>query len=452
MTKHEDSENAPSECRPLTRRGLLRGLGATLAVSPLTPWLKRRSSAGSSYTPSPARPYPGTDEQLLDEIERAAFDFFWTEASPITGQIKDRALAGGGDKRLMASIAATGFGLAALSIGAARGYRATKEITERVRTTLRFTWEKLPNVHGFFYHFVNMNTGERWEKCELSSIDSSIFLCGILTARAHFHDAEIQDLATRIYERVDWPWMQNGGKTLSMGWLPEKGFLEARWNHYCELMMIYLLGIGSPTHPLPPDTWDAWSRPEMSFAGISYISGKDPLFVHQYSHAFYDFRNRRDAYTDYFENSVKATKVHKRFCLSLSDRFPDYSEDLWGITASDYPHGYTAWGGPPLIGPVDGSVVPCATGGSLPFLYDDCIRVLRNIRSTFGDRVWRRYGYLDAFNPLTSWFNADVLGINLGITMLMAENHRSGFVWNAFMKNLEARNAMAKAGFKEVRR
>ena len=186
----------------------------------------------------------------------------------------------------------------------------------------------------------------------------------------------------------------------------------------------------------------------MTFAGIHYISGKDPLFVHQYSHAFYDFRERRDAYANYFENSIKATKAHKAFCLSLRETFPDYADDLWGITASDYQKGYTAWGGPPLIGPVDGSVVPCATGGSLPFLYDDCIKVLRNLRGTYGPSTWGRYGYLDAFNPLSGWRDSDVLGIDLGITMLMAENHRTGFVWNTFMKNAEATTAMSKVGFK----
>ncbi len=430
----------------MSRRQAVRLCGGALAL-PLARLNVVRRALGTQAPQAQPRPFEGTDGQLLDEIERACFSFFWNEASPVTGQVKDRARAAGPDQRLMASIAATGFGLAGLCIGDARGFKPSKEIAERVRLTLRFACDKLPHVHGFFYHFLNMNTGERWAKCELSSIDSSIFLCGILTARQHFRDQEIQDLATRIYERVDWPWMQNGGDSLSMGWHPESGFLNARWDHYCELTMIYLLGIGSPTHPLPPQTWQAWSRPEMTYAGITYISGRDPLFVHQYSQAFYDFRGRRDSYADYFQNSVKATRAHKLFCLSLHDRFPDYTDDLWGITASDYPHGYTVWGGPPLIGPVDGSVVPCAAGGSLPFLYHDCIKVLRNLRGSFGDRLWSRYGFLDAFNPLTGWVDSDVLGIDLGITMLMAENQRTGFVWNTFMKNPEAGRAMAKAGF-----
>lgn len=393
-------------------------------------------------------PYQGTDEQLLDEIQRASFDFFWQQTNPDTGQVKDRALLNGNDARTMSSIAATGFGLTALCIGDTRGYGKKEEIAGRVRTTLQFVWEKLPQVHGFFYHFVDMNTGERWAKNELSSIDTALLLCGILTARQYFSDTEIQDLATKIYQRVDWPWMLNGGPTFSMGWHPESGFLQARWEHYCELMMIYLLAIGSPTHPVPPDTWKAWTRPTITYQGITYISGNDPIFTHQYSQAWFDFRGKRDAYTNYFQNSVLATKAHKLFCLSLQPKFPDYSEDLWGISASDYAKGYTAWGGPPPQGPIDGSIVPCATGGSLPFLFADCIRVLRNIRGAYAPKAWGRYSFVDAFNPLTGWYDPDVLGIDLGITMVMAENARTGFVWQTFMKNAEAVSAMQKAGFK----
>jgi len=241
--------------------------------------------------------------------------------------------------------------------------------------------------------------------------------------------------------------MLNGGPTFSMGWMPESGFLGARWEHYCEVMMIPLLAIGSPTNPVSVGTWTAWLRPRTTYQGLTYISGRDPIFTHQYSHAWFDFRNKRDAITDYFENSVVATKAHKLFCLSLKDKFPDYSEDLWGISASDYVRGYVAWGGPPPQGPIDGSVVPCATGGSLAFLYEDCMRVLRNIRGAYAPRAWGKYSYVDAFNPLTGWYDRDVLGIDLGITMVMAENHRSQLVWKSFMKNSEAQTAMQRAGF-----
>jgi hypothetical protein len=431
-----------------TRRELLRILGRGALSAPL---LSAAACDRERPGQSQATPYAGTDEQLLDEIQRRAFDFFWAEAGQATGQVKDRALAHGGGSERMSSIAATGFGIAALCIGDRRGYGKSNDIRERMRNTLKFLLA-MPHEHGFFYHFIDINTGARWEKCELSSIDSSILLCGVLTARQYYPDPEIQDLATRIYERVDWLWMMNGGAAMSMGWHPESGFLKARWEHYCELMMIYLLAIGSPTHPIPPDSWNAWTRPRINYQGIEYISGDDPLFTHQYSHAWFDFRNQHDAYADYFENSVKATRAHKLFCLSLREKFPDYSEDLWGISASDFAGGYTAWGGPPPQGPIDGSIVPYATAGSLPFLFEDCMRVQRTIRSRYADKAWTRYGFVDAFNPLTGWYDKDVLGIDLGITMVMAENQRTGFVWEIFMKNPEARSAMEKVGFKPNRK
>jgi len=430
--------------RQFTRREVLRTGVLAAASLPLAPFAA--GIAGQPLFVEPQRvPYSGSDDALLDEIQRTAFEFYWNEAGA-TGQVKDRAAATGKDKYTTASIAATGFGLSGLCIADARGYGNKKQIADRVRATLRFLWEKLPHEHGFFYHFIDMNTGTRQGKCEISSIDTSLLLCGVLTARQHFADAEIQDLATKIYERVDWPWMMNGGDTLTMGWHPESGFIDGRWKHYCELMMIYLLAIGSPTHPIPADTWKVWTRPTVEFQGIKYISGDDPLFTHQYSHAWFDFRDQRDAYADYFDNSVKATKAHKQFCISLHGEFPDYDDHLWGVSASDSAAGYQAWGGPPRIGRLDGSIVPCAAGGSLPFSFSDCMQVLRTIRERYG-KAWGRYGFTDAFNPLTGWYNDDVLGIDQGIIMLMAENHRTGLIWKTFMKNVEAQTAMHKVGF-----
>ncbi|HKE30776.1 MAG TPA: glucoamylase family protein, partial [Candidatus Angelobacter sp.] len=212
-------------------------------------------------------------------------------------------------------------------------------------------------------------------------------------------------------------------------------------------MMLYLLAIGSPTKPVAPTTWAAWARPKVEFKRIKYISGAAPLFIHQYSHAWFDFRNKRDAYANYFENSVKATRAHKLFCLSLAGQFPDYTENLWGITASDSVHGYVAWGGPPAEGPIDGTVVPAAAAGSLPFLPSDTLKVLRTARERY-PAAWGQYGFVDAFNPLTNWVNPDVIGIDTGISMLMAENVRTGFVWKTFMKNPEAQKAVKLAGFR----
>jgi hypothetical protein len=420
------------------RRQMLKAMAAAAGCA-LAPTAFARADA--KWTPS------HEDEAFLDDLERQGILFFWEQASPTTGQVLDRArndLGGARDPRRMASIAATGFGLTALSIADRRGVLPHAQVVERVRTTLAWHLNHLPEVHGFFYHFNDVETGEPLPGVELSSIDTSLLLCGVLTARAYFDDAQIKSLATQIYERVEWPWMLNGGKTFSMGWHRDKGFLDARWEHYCELMMIYLLAIGSPTHPVPGETWNNFSRPVIHYAGYDFISGDDPIFTHQYSQAWYDFRNKRDAYADYFANSVAATRAHKSFCLSLPKW---YSEDYWGVSASDYADGYTAWGGPPAQGPLDGTVVPCAAAGSLAFVPADCIAVLRAMRSKWGKQAWGRYGFVDAFHPAANWYDPDVLGIDQGISVVMAENLRSSLVWKTFMRNPECVLAMQRAGF-----
>ena len=390
------------------------------------------------------------EEQFLEQLQRACFQFFWEEVNPYTGLVKDRSQAGGSDARNVASIAATGFGLTGLCIADYRGWEDKRKIRDRVRNTLRFVESRVPQAHGFFCHFLNFQTGERVFQSEVSSIDTAIFVCGVLTCRGYFDDQEIRDLATRISDRVEWSWLLHGAKTLSMGWTPEHGFIRAHWDAYSELMMIYLLAIGTNVNPVPKESWDAWTRTYFEFNGIRYIGSHAPLFVHQYSQAWFDFRSKQDKYADYFMNSAIATKVHKLWCLELAREFPDYTDDLWGITASDSARGYAVWGGPPAMGRIDGSVVPCAPGGSLPFLPEETLRVLRTIRDKYEDRAWRRYGFVDAFNPLTNWYSPDVIGIDVGITLVMAENARTGFVWEQFMKNDVAKNGMARAGFRST--
>jgi hypothetical protein len=394
--------------------------------------------------------FTAEEDSFLEGLERACFDFFWDEVNPATGLVKDRSVATGTDARNVASIAATGFGLTALCVADHHGWQDSSKIRQRVTTTLRFVESRVPQAHGFFCHFLNIQNGERVLQSEVSSIDTAIFVCGVLTCSAYFDDPEIRALAQRIYQRMDWNWLLHGDKTLSMGWTPEHGFIRSRWDSYSELMMAYLLGLGSSATGLSKQSWDAWTRPFFEFNGVRYIGSHAPLFVHQYSHAWFDFRGKRDKYADYFTNSMIATKVHKLWCLELAREFPDYTENMWGITASDSARGYAVWGGPPAMGRIDGSVVPCAAGGSLPFLPEETIRVLRNIREKYEQRVWHKYGFVDAFNPLTSWYSQDVIGIDVGITLLMAENARTGFVWEQFMKNEVARNGMARAGFHAV--
>jgi hypothetical protein len=388
------------------------------------------------------------DEPFLEEMERADFKFFWEQTNPATGLVRDRATTRGEETRVVASIAATGFGLTALAIGHKRGYVSYAEARARVLATLRFLWKKLPTHRGFFFHWANMNTGERLWDSEVSSVDTALLLCGVLTCREHFQHSEITELAHLIFNRVEWSWLSEDTSLLPHGWSPEFGFLSYRWDYYSELMSMYLLGLGSATYPLRVDTWKAWKRTEFEYDGLRYIGSFAPLFVHQYSHAWFDFRDKRDQYADYFHNSIVATEAHRRFCLELSPKFHDYSNDLWGISASDSDKGYVVWGGPPMMGQIDGTVVPSAAGGSLAFMPQPVMRVLRTMKDRYGDKAWTMYGFVDAFNPLNGWYDTDVIGIDTGITMLMAENARTGFVWKTFMKNPEAQRGMERAGFK----
>ncbi len=275
------------------------------------------------------------DDQFLDQVERADFLFFWEQGNPQTGLVKDRCNVRVTDTSSAASIASTGFGLTALCIGEKRGFVSYTEARRRVIQCLSFLWHKLPTHRGFFYHFANINTGERMWDSEVSSVDTAMLLCGVLTCRQHFQDPTISDLAHAIFDRVEWTWLSEDTTLLSHGWTPEMGFIPYRWDLYSELMMMYLLGMGSQSHPLNSEAWFAWKRTIFEYDGLRYIGSFAPLFVHQYSQAWFDFRNKRDHYADYFENSVIATDVHRRFCLELNTLFPNYSNALWGITASD---------------------------------------------------------------------------------------------------------------------
>jgi len=436
-----------------SRRRLLRqmagmGLALPLARLPLTAWGQEDAGppAGPALPPQPGSLTP-QDDAFLNDLEHAGFLFFWEQGNPLTGLVKDRCDTRARDSSVVGSIASTGFGLTAICIAHMRGFVSYADARLRVLKGLSFLWHKLPTHHGFYFHFTNIDTGERVLDSEVSSVDTAILLCGVLTCKEHFAaDRDITELAHAIFDRVDWLWLAEDTSIVSMGWTPEYGFLPSRWADYSELMMIYLLGMGSATHALGSDAWLAWKRTVFEYDGLRYIGSFAPLFVNQYSQAWFDFRNKHDRYADYFQNSVIATDAHRLFCLTLNEEFPDYSNALWGITASDSKDGYVAWGGPPATGPIDGTVVPCAAGGSLPFLPAATMRVLRTIHDRYPN-AWCRYGFVDAFNPLTNWYDTDVIGIDVGITMLMAENARSSFVWETFMKNPEAQRGMAKAGF-----
>ncbi len=401
------------------------------------------------------------DDQFLDDLSRRCFRYTWEFTDPDTGMLRGRARADGvpyaENRRDIGSIAVTGFGLAGLCAAAERGWVKHDEAATRARNTLRFFADHAPQEHGWFYHWMNVKTGERTgvlqdspKKSELSSIDSALLMGGILTARGYFKkDAEIQRLATKIYERMDFQWMLNGDPLLlSHGWNPEDGFLKARWAKYSEFTIIYILAIGSPTHGIKPESWYAWERPENVYADYKYI-GLSPLFTHQYSQMFVDYRGRRENQglkTDWFENSRIATRAHRQFCMDLAKEFPGYSENIWGITSSNSEKGYKAWGGPPRNKAIDGTVVPCAPGGSLMLEPGITIAALKEMKQKFGEKIYGKYGFTDAFHPTTGWASTDVLGLDTCITQLGAENLRSGNIWKWFMSNPEIPRAMDKAG------
>ena len=402
------------------------------------------------------------DRAFLEDLSHRAFLYFIEHADAQTGLVLDRARTTGEahppghPSHHIASSAATGFGLTALCAGAERGWVARAEARRRVLTTLRFFAERAPREHGWFLHWMDAPTGERRWQSETSSIDTALFLAGVLTARQCFReDAEVRRLATDIYERVDFPWMLNGHPTLlSHGWRPESGFIKTRWDTYSEHLILQLLAIGSPTHPITPRAWRAWTRKRVSYAGFNYMSD-GPLFIHQYTQGWADLRGRReDAYpfTDYFENSAAATRAHRQFCIDLAPEFPAYGPDVWGISASDSAKGYLAWSGPPRDPAIDGTVVPYAAAGSLVFTPDISLRALRALKERYGARVYGRYGFTDAFNPNNDWTNPDVIGIDQGITLLAAENLRDRLVWRHFMKNREIHNALNRVGLRKIRR
>jgi len=411
-------------------------------------------AAAPSETPQPLRP---DDRLFLEDFARRCVRYFWEQADPHTGIILDRARNDGSRSgNNVGSTAATGFGLTALCIGASRGWLPRDQVRARILLTLRYYWAHAFHDHGWYFHFLDASTGARRLGSEISSIDTALFLCGVLTASGYFSgDKDIYTLSRQLFDRVDFPWMLAGNPLLlAMGVHPGSGFLNTRWSTYSEASVLYLLAIGSSRHAIPADSWYAWLRPEVHYDQWTFVSG-GPLFTHQFSHAWVDFRHQQDddpSYLNYFRNSIIATYAHRDFCLSLQSQYSDYASNMWGITASDSPSGYVVWGGPPYAGPINGTLVPCAAAGSLMFAHEICLPVLREMRNVYGDRIYQRYGFTDAFNPnwkdQSLWVNQDVVGIDVGISLLSVSNLLAGDVWRWFMRNEYIQSAMERVGFR----
>ena len=433
------------------------GIGPTRSAVPSRDPIK-------SPTPDkavPAAQISAEDNLFLEDLEKRTFQFFWEHSDPKTGLTLDRAKTNGrppqkGESHYqVASIASTGFGLTGLCIAADRGWIERPNAIERAHSTLDFFANRALEKNGWFYHWMDAVTGERRWNSEISSIDTALLLGGVLSVKNCFSENKaISSLADKIYKRVDFQWMLNGDKyLLSHGWRPESGWITNRWHDYSEEMILYLLAIGSPTHPISSEAWYAWERTWISYGGFRYLAAVSPLFIHQFSHAWVDFRSRRESRSskvDFYQNSVDATRAQRQFFIDvLSKEFPMYSHNIWGLTASDYKGGYVAWGAPPRHEATDGSVVPCAPAGSLMFTPDISLAALKEMKERFGEKIYGRYGFADAFNPHNGWVGPDVIGIDLGITLLSAENLRSGKVWYWFMLNPEIEKALDLA---EIRR
>lgn len=409
-----------------------------------------------------------SDDEFLELLQRTAFNYFWYEANPSNGLIRDRS-----EPTSAASIAAVGFGLTAIGIAIDHGWITRPAGADRTLTTLTTFWRQPQGSEatgkigykGWFYHFLNMKTAVREGSSELSPIDTGLLLAGILYARQYFDgsdptEVQIRALADSIFNRVDWTWMTNGDSSLTMGWYPESGFLGARWIGYNEAMILNLLGIGANINPLPPSVWNSWlsGYDWATYYGYSFVPFP-PLFGHQYSHCWVDFRGIADSYMKdkgitYFENSRRATLAQREYCIANPGGYPGYGSNIWGLTACDGPgstgfYGYIARGAPPPQND-DGTIAPTAPGGSIPFTPEYSIPALRHMYDVYREYIWTAYGFRDAFNLKANWWGPDVIGIDQGPIIIMAENYRTGHVWQVFMRNTEIQRGLQRAGFSPV--
>jgi hypothetical protein len=440
-----------------------------------------------------AAPSPAGQEAFLDTLEERTFRWFWETTNPANGLVPDRW-----PTPSFSSVAAVGFGLTAYTVGVERGWVTRDQAAERTLATLRFFWRApqgpetsgVTGHRGFFYHFLDMRTGHRFEQVELSTIDTGLLMLGVLAAAEYFgrgdpREAEIRALADSLYRRVDWAWAASPRAPLiSMGWHPEpgRGFIPHDYRGYNEAMFLYVLALGSPTHPVEPSAWAAYTGTYRwaDFYGQEHVNFA-PLFGHQYSHAWIDFRGIRDAFMrekgiDYFENSRRATLSQRAYAIANPMGWKGYGPDLWGLTASDGPKDtvividgrprqlwtYRARGAAAGEVQDDGTLVPTAAGGSVPFAPEIAVPALMEMRRRFGDNLFTRYGFLDAFNPTLTepmplqhgrivpgvgWFDGDYLGIDQGPIVLMIENHRSGLVWRLMRDNPYVVRGLCRAGF-----
>jgi hypothetical protein len=421
------------------------------------------------------------EDAMLHQLQRESFEYFVKESNPVNGLVKDKSQQGS-----PASIAAVGLALTAYPVGVERSFMSRAHAVKRTLATLQFFWNSTQGTgveatgyRGFYYHFLSMRTGRRAWKCELSTIDTALLLAGALVAASYYdrnasEEREIRDLADGLYLRADWQWAQAGAAAVSHGWKPgsRRGFLKYHWQGYNEALLLYILGLGSPTHPLPAESYEAWASGfqwEDHFGHKYLYAG--PLFIHQLPQVWLDLRGIQDHYmrekgSDYFENSRKATLVQQQYAIGNPQKFARYSEHCWGITASDGPgkttrridgvqrrfFGYTARGVP--YGPDDGTIAPSAAVASLPFAPEIVLPTMRHF-----DHLHLRknlpYGFKASFNPTcrikgntNGWESPWHYGLNQGPVLLMIENYRTGLIWKLMQRCPYIVDGLRRAGFR----
>ncbi len=495
MLTAESGRSVSRNYRRMTRisSSLLRGGRgrhvALAAVASIAAFTLGCNNGGATAVTGPTPDFRA--DPFLDTVETRTFRWFWETTNPQNGLVPDRW-----PTKSFSSVAAIGFGLTAYVVGADRGYVPRADARARVRTTLDFLYHAPQSANptgvtgykGFFYHFLDMDTGLRFQTVELSTIDTSLLLAGVLVCREYFNGSDadetaIRALADSLYLRVDWQWASPNAPIVSMGWHPESNFIPADWRGYDEGMILYVLALGSPTHPIDSTAWDRWtssyqwrdfySQPHVNFA---------PLFGHQYSHLFIDFRGIQDAYMrghgiDYFENSRRATLSQRAYAIDNPAKFRDYGPAIWGLTASDGPidttmvvdnvsrqfHTYAARGAAANDIHDDGTIAPTAAGGSVPFAPEITMPALKAMRGKYGDPLFGQYGFLDAFNPTyhdarfraqqghvvdgLGWFDNDYLGIDQGPIIGMIENYRTGLIWRLMRQSPYIKRGLQRAGF-----
>lgn len=385
--------------------------------------------------------------RLMDEIQKRTLDYFIKERNPHNGLIRDWAWNKPIPSNSMATVAGTGFALTAYGIGAERGWLDREEALEMTKISLSFLHDQVAHEHGFFYHFMNFENGTPVNSSEVSPIDTALALAGILFAAEYYQDSEITQLAHDIANRIDWPWMLNGGKTFAMAWQPKSGFMKIRWGNYDESTLLYLLALGSESYPVPSETWHAVHRRIGSY-GTCKLVQCSPLFTHQYPHLWIDFRNKNDGSIDYFENSKQATLAHRQFAIDHAHQYKSYGPNSWGLTAAEGPSGYKAYAAPPGWVISDGTIAPTGCISSIAFTPHESIACMNFIYENY-KKLWGRYGFSDSFNVDRKWYSTKVFAINQGPMMIMIENYRSGLVWNIMNRSEWIKRGFQKAGFQD---